>query len=186
MTLSAYPCSIPCALLYKQISLVAAVANWFARHCVRARISLVCERLETYKLQVLLIEPMVNAVCLFMLAIVLCGAMFRNLSCCRRRRRCCCSVRNSHPEAGHDSGFMYYLQRHHWDPMNVIVQYIEDLSVVAAVKRTGAADGVPKTAGDEAQPRPLVEGFLDLLDGSQMWIQADEVRELKHIAESSS
>ena len=47
--------------------------------------------------------------------------------------------------------------------MNVIVQYIEDLSVVAAVKRTGAADGVPKTAGDEAQPRPLVEGFLDLV-----------------------
>ena len=81
---------------------------------------------------------------------------------------------------------MYCLQRHHWDPVNVIVQYIEDLSVVTAVKRTGAADGVPKTAGDEAQPRPLVEGFLDLLDGSQLWIQADEVRELKLIAESSS
>ena len=81
---------------------------------------------------------------------------------------------------------MYCLQRHHWDPVNVIVQYIQDLIVVTAVERTGAADVVPKTAGDEAQPRPLDEGFLDLLDGSQLWIQADEVRELKLIAELPS
>jgi hypothetical protein len=39
-----------------------------------------------------------------MLAIVLCGAVCRYLCCCcRLRRRCCCSVRDSHPEAIHES-----------------------------------------------------------------------------------
>jgi hypothetical protein len=47
VTLSAYPCSTPCALFYKQNFLVASVANCFARHCVPARMSHVSERLET-------------------------------------------------------------------------------------------------------------------------------------------
>ena len=59
--------------------------------------------------------------------------------------------------------FRFCLPRHHCDPVNDILQQIDDLSVEVegATKWTGADDVERETAGDEAPPRHVKGVLID-------------------------